>query len=174
MTYPQEPDGPQQQPYLPPPPPLSDAEVAGSTPLQAPKEVRTSFWLWIVGAAVSVISALLTLTQRDEVEQQLRDTPQGKQLSADQLAAAVNAGLLVAVLVALVFAGLYVLFAFKAKAGRNWARIVLTVLTLLGLLALLRTASVLGVFTNLISVIAIVLLYLPASKAYFDSVKRRP
>ncbi len=42
-----------------------------------------------------------------------------------------------AIVLSLMFAGLYVLFAFKLRVGRNWARIVLTIVAALALLSLL-------------------------------------
>ncbi|MBB5954727.1 hypothetical protein FHS29_001297 [Saccharothrix tamanrassetensis] len=177
MTTPQDPDGRQQQPYIPPPPPLSESELQGSPAagdrhVPVPKEVQASFWIWIAGAVLSVVGALLALTQREEIARALRDSPQSGQLSPAEFDAAVTFSLLFAVAIGVVFAGLYVLFAFKARAGRNWARVVLTVLTALGLLSLLFGPSLFGVVTSLLSVVAVVLLYMPNSKAYFDAVKR--
>ncbi|RKT57898.1 hypothetical protein [Saccharothrix australiensis] len=179
MTTPQEPDGPRQpqQPHIPPPPPLSESELQGAAhpgghALPVPKEVRVSFWIWIAGAVLSVVGSLYALTQRDEIADVLRRQPNASELSPEQFDAAVTTSVLFAVVLGVVFAGLYVLFAFKARAGRNWARVVLTVLTALGLLSTLFGASVSGLFTSLISVVAVVLLYLPNSKAYFDAVKR--
>ncbi|MBW4715850.1 hypothetical protein [Saccharothrix obliqua] len=176
MTTPQDPNGGQQQPYIPPPPPLSASELQGSgggPALPVPKEVQISFWIWIAGAALSVLGSLLALTQRDAIAQVLRESPQSRGLSPDEFDAAVTASILFAVVIGLVFAGLYVLFAFKARAGRNWARVVLTVLTALSLLALVTGASVSGLLTSLASVVAVVLLYMPNAKAYFDAHKRQ-
>ncbi len=174
VTTPQDPDG-QQQPYIPPPPPLSESELRGSPggpALPAPKEVQISFWIWIAGAALSVISALLAFTQKDELAKTMRENPGTAGMTPQEFDAAVNFGLIFAVAIGIVLAGLYVLFAFKARAGRNWARVVLTVLTALGLLSMLLSRSLSGLPTTVISVVAVVLLYLPNSKAYFDSMKR--
>ena len=46
-----------------------------------------------------------------------------------------------AVVVFVIVAGLYLLFAFKMKAGRNWARITLTVLGILGVLTSITPSS---------------------------------
>ncbi|WP_433266064.1 hypothetical protein ACQPZF_39790 [Actinosynnema sp. CS-041913] len=175
MTTPQDPDGGQQQPYIPPPPPLSESELQGSSDAPArpvPIEVKVSFWIWIAGAVLSVVGALLALTQREEISEALRATPQFAQSTPEQLDAAVSMTIMFTLVVGIVLAGLYVLFAFKARAGRNWARVVLTVLTALGLLTMLFRPSPSALITSLISVVAVVLLYVPNSKAYYDSVKR--
>ncbi|MEW2502472.1 hypothetical protein AB0878_18585 [Amycolatopsis sp. NPDC047767] len=57
----------------------------------------------------------------------------GGQLTDAQIDQAVNVGMVVAVVIAL----LCLLFAFKLRAGRNRARIVLTVITALQLISLL-------------------------------------
>ncbi|MEV0676579.1 hypothetical protein AB0I60_08645 [Actinosynnema sp. NPDC050436] len=176
MTTPQDPDR-GQQPHIPAPPPLSESELHGSTStgpaLPVPKEVQVSFWIWIAGAALSAIGGLLAFTQRDAIAELLRGAPQTANLPQDEFDALVSANIMITAVVGLVFAGLYVLFAFKARAGRNWARVVLAVLTALGLLStLLVGATISGLLTSLISVVAVVLLYLPNSKAYFDSAKR--
>ncbi|GGP57110.1 hypothetical protein [Saccharothrix coeruleofusca] len=168
----QQPHG-QQQPYVPAPPPLSESEVRGLDRPPAPKEVQISFWIWITGAVLSALGSLLALTERDALVDQLRRTGQGNGLSEEELQSVATASLMFAVVLGLLFAGLYVLFAFKARAGRNWARLVLTVLTGLNLLVLLLGASWLGLLTALISVVAVVLLYTPNAKSYFDAVKRQ-
>jgi heme/copper-type cytochrome/quinol oxidase subunit 2 len=138
-----------------------------------PKEVQASFWLWIAGAVLSVISALLVLTERDTVVDQVRATPDGASLSQEQVDSLVLVTLLIAVVVSLVVAALYVLFAFKARAGRNWARIVLALLTAVSLLFQLTSVSILGLLVALIGVVATVLLFLPASNQYFTAAQRR-
>ncbi|MEU6150690.1 hypothetical protein ABZ816_11880 [Actinosynnema sp. NPDC047251] len=178
MTTPQDPDRGPQQPHIPAPPPLSESELHGTPSaagpaLPVPKEVQISFWIWIAGAVLSVIGGLLAFAQRDAVADALRRAPQTADLSAEEFDALVSANIMITAVVGVVMAGLYVLFAFKARAGRNWARVVLAALTVLGLLStLLVGAGVSGLLTSLISVVAVVLLYLPNSKAYFDSVKR--
>ena len=75
-------------------------------------------------------------------------------------------------IIGVVLAALMVFFAFKARAGRNWARITLTVLGALVLLYHLFGFSLLGLVIVLVVAAAVVTMYLPASKAYFDSAKR--
>ncbi|MEU4739466.1 hypothetical protein AB0G02_03235 [Actinosynnema sp. NPDC023658] len=177
MTTPQDPEyRPPQQPYTPAPPPLSESELAGypgqaAPSVPEPKEVRLSFFLWIAGAVLLLVSAILVITQRDVAIQEARKTNTAG-VTPDQLESAVTAVLWGLVVVGVVLAALMALFAVKARAGRNWARIALTVLGVIVALYHLIGFSLLGLLIVLVVVAAVVTMYLPASKAYFDSVKR--
>jgi len=74
---------------------------------------------------------------------------------------------------AVIFAGLYVLFAFKLRAGRNWARIVLTVIAALDLLTLVSgsAGTVVGYIGALAAVIGCVMSYMANSNGYIRAVK---
>lgn len=86
------------------------------------------------------------------------------------------------------FVALYVLFAAKMYLGRNWARIVLTVLAALAILTGVTAQAsvtvngvVYGASTSDslrwvqagVGVLALILMYLPASGAYFAAVRAR-
>lgn len=181
MTTPEDPQAPQdrppQQPYVPAPPPLSESELTGATPsgrpvAVEPKEVRLSFWLWITGAVLLVLSSVLVLTQRDEAVEAARRAAGTQGLSEEQFQAAVTASLVFIVVIGLVLGGLMTFFAVKARAGRGWARVSLTVLGAVVFLYNLLGFSLLGLIIVVVVGAAVVTLYLPASKAYFDAVKR--
>ena len=71
-----------------------------------------------------------------------------------------------------IIAALYALFAFKLRAGRNWARIVLTIIAVLDLLGLIsRNGNPIGYVGALAAIVGCVLSYLPNSGAYFAAVK---
>lgn len=169
MTTPQDPAG---QPGMPPAaPPLNESELRGAQNLPAPTPVQVSFWLWVATAVVGVIGAVVVFTRRDAAVDAAR-AANVQHLTDAQLQAAVTVGLVVAALFAVVFAGLYLLFAFKARAGRNWARITLTVLTVLDVLLLATSFTVLSALSTLVAVVAAVLLFLPASNQFFTASKR--
>lgn len=91
----------------------------------------------------------------------------------------------ITVVIFLVFAALYLFFAFKMNAGRNWARIVLTVVGALAVLSGFSATStvtvngqsysasnqVFGWIGALLAVVAIVLMFLPQSNAFFTASK---
>ncbi|MEV8442534.1 hypothetical protein AB0425_34590 [Actinosynnema sp. NPDC051121] len=188
MTTPQDPDNlppqqpytpapPPQQPYTPAPPPLSESELAGHggqarPAVPEPKEVRLSFFLWLAGAILLVVSSVLVLTQRDVALEEARKAPSTPGVTQEQLESAVTAVLVFLVIIGVVLAALMVFFAFKARAGRNWARITLTVIGAAVLLYHLFGFSLVGLIIVLVVAAAVVTMYLPASKAYFDSAKR--
>ncbi|GAA0228077.1 hypothetical protein GCM10010492_28150 [Saccharothrix mutabilis subsp. mutabilis] len=179
VTTPEDPDegrpAPNVPPHVPPPPPLSESELARAAfaarpPL--PNEVRISFVLWLAVGAMFVVSAVVAVAQRDQFVEAVRQTPEARDLTPEAFDAAVTASWMLAIIASAVMAGLFVLFAFQARAGRSWARVVLAVLTAVVLLFVLFGPSPWGLLIALISVAAVVLLYLPGAKAYFDAVKR--
>jgi len=162
----------QNPPNMPPAaPPLHEGELRGAQNLPAPQQVQISFWLWVATVVLGVISAVVGFAQRDALLATLR-AANTQHLSDDALQAVASASLAFAAVIAIVFAGLYLLFAFKARAGRNWARITLTVLTVLRVLFLATSFSVLNALTVLVAVAATVLLFLPEANQFFTASKR--
>jgi len=99
----------------------------------------------------------------------------------------INALKVILVVIFLIFMAVYLLFAFKMRAGRNWARIVLTVFGALTILSAFtptsRTVTVnsqtyeatqgawAGWLSAALVVAAIVLMYLSASNKFFAESK---
>lgn len=136
-----------------------------------------SFWGWVVAAVLLVVGALLDLGRRRQVLDALRDanlTVNGPRLSEAQLQQIANVTIGVSVGITVIIGLLYVLFAVKAAAGRNWARIVLTIIAVLALLGLVSrgNADVISYAGEVVAVVSAVLLYLPNSSAYIAAVKR--
>jgi hypothetical protein len=147
-----------------------------NTPFVPPSQLVGAFWAYIVAAVVGVVGGLLVLTQKQQILDALRESnsQQNSNLSESQLQSLANASIGVAVVIALVIAALYVFFAFKLKAGRNWARILLTIIAVLALLSLItgRGGSILSFIGEVAAVVGAVLSYLPQSSAYISAVKR--
>ncbi len=158
----------------------------------APKEVVTAFQLFLASVVLGLIGAVLSFTLvQPVIDVQLRQAgvtggdlgPAGQA----QLESAVRAGIVVGAVVALILLALYVLFIFKMRAGRNWARIVLTVLTAISVLSTLIGFSgyslflqagaigvlyVVAVALQLVAIIvATVFMYRPAASAYFAAAR---
>jgi hypothetical protein len=96
----------------------------------------------------------------------------GAHLTEDQIQRSATVAQAIGIGVLVVLALLYLLLSFKLKAGRNWARIVLTVVTLLQVASLLATSGTpVNYVSTAISVLALVLSYLPPSNAYVAQVK---
>lgn len=178
MTTPSDPNQPEygygQQglPNFPAAPPPTEAPEQRFTP---PTQITAAFWCYVVAAVVGVIGGLLVIGQRQQLLDATRAAPANHGLTDTQLQAVVNFAVGFAVVVSLVIAALYLLFAFKLRAGRNWARIVLTVIAVFALLSLLlggAGTSVLRLVGDLAAVAGAVLSYLPNSNAYIAAVKR--
>jgi hypothetical protein len=156
---------------MPAAPPLHEGELRGPQNVPAPTPVQVSFWLWVATAVLGLVAAVIGFTQRDAALNAVR-AANVRHLSDAELETAVTLGLVVAAVFFVVLAGLYLLFAFKARAGRNWARIVLTVLTVLDVLFLATNFTLVSGLSTLLAVVAVVLLFLPASNAFYAASKR--
>lgn len=82
---------------------------------KVPQDVRVSYYLWVLDVALSIISALYVVFMG----------------GAPALAA------VIAFIVAMLLAALYLYCAVRMKEGRPWARMVLTILASLSAIALL-------------------------------------
>lgn len=137
------------------------------------KEVQLSFWLWTAGAVLLVLSSVLLMAQRDTLIDVFRERFAGQGFTEEQVRAAVTLLITTSTIVSVALAGLAVFFAAKARAGRSWARIALTLVAVASFFyVLLFQLSVLGLLVLLVVAAAVVTLYLPGAKGYFDSVKR--
>ena len=163
-SYPQQ--GFQSYPSAPPP------QEAPRQTYAPPSEITAAFWCYIAGAVITVIGGLLVLTQRQAIVDAARANNTGN-LPDSTIQTAANIAVGFAIVLSLVFAGLYILFAFKLRVGRNWARIVLTIVAVLALLSLLLGAtSILRLIGDLAAIAGAVLSYVPNSNAYIAAMKR--
>lgn len=151
----------------------------GSVPPQRPKEVDISFWLWIGYIMVSLLGAILTFSQFGDVRQQAIDNALRADPTIDPefLESTFDAFLVFGLVFGLVLVALVLFFIFKMRAGRNWARIVLTVIgaiiVLGGLFSLTlgRAEPALSLVTSVLSTLlvigAIVMMYVKGAGRWF-------
>lgn len=142
-----------------------------------PTTITASFFGYLLSTLASVIAGVVLLGSKQQLVDALRkanDNNTGDKLTDDQIQKAASLGLTTAVIVIAVFALVYLLLAFRLRAGRNWARIVLTVFVVFQVISLvtLQGTSVVSYISTGISVIATVLAYLPDSNAYIREAKR--
>ncbi|GGS22227.1 hypothetical protein [Actinokineospora fastidiosa] len=162
-------------PYEPMPPAPPVHPEPASAGKDRPKMVSIAFWLWIAVSVLLLISLIGALSiDRGAVEDALREANTG--IGDDQLGQAADVFLAVAIALPAIFLVAFLGCAFPMRAGRNWARIVLTVFGgLLILLTLLGTASAnAGVTFVIIAFVAaaIVTMYLRDSNDYFKGQRR--
>lgn len=152
-----------------------------------PPTVAYAFYAWLAITVLALISVILVLTSpiwEIAVRAGLQDA--GSAAAGIDPSGIVAAAKITVVIVFVVSAGLYLFFAFKMFAGRNWARIVLTVLGAFTALSAVTptygtvnlgnqsfTANNYGInwINGILAVAAIVLMFLPQSSAYFTASK---
>lgn len=152
--------------------PTSGPEPSSPGGPAAPTTITGAFYCYLLSTVISIVSGLLLLGNKDEIANQLRGSNTSG-LTEQQIDQAAQIALIVAVVIALLFALIYLWLAFKLRAGRNWARITLTVLTVLQVISLAAgQSSVIGYLSALVAVIGLVFAYLGASNEYIAAVKR--
>jgi hypothetical protein len=143
------------------------------SPVAVPSSVNASFWLYIAAAAVGLVSVVVGAVvgiQRIQSGLAGRVIPPGTDVSPSVLNTALTVGVALAGAVGLISVVAYIVFALLMRRGANWARIVLTVLSSIALVSGIVGLLGLNLLNLLVSVLVVgaaVLLYLPASNAYF-------
>jgi hypothetical protein len=146
--------------------------VTSTSKLTPPGTIVAAFFGFLVSTVSALVAAGLLLGAREELTTATRAS--NPQMTEEQLQQTVTVALGMAIGVAVLIALFYLWLAFKLKAGRNWARVVLTLVTLLQVASLFVTqgASATGYASCAIAVLALVLSYLPASNEYIAAVKQ--
>jgi hypothetical protein len=170
-----------EEPSYPTRMPPAAAGPPSTVPVPVPREVRHAVTLWVasiivglVGGTVSFVLANPLAAGRSRMQ---ATTTSG--LSPAQLDTIRNVSFIVGAVFGILFLALEVFFVVKMRAGRNWARIVLTVWfgigvagTLLSfafqfLLSAMPITLVSGVLSVALLGFAVRLMYRPAANAYF-------
>jgi hypothetical protein len=128
-----------------------------------PAEIKVSFWIWFIGGILGVMGGLLGMLAS---------------LVLFAAAPAAAAAVVTLMLLAAAVGAAQVVFAVRMKAGREWARLALTVLAAITLVfAMTNTMTGMGQGGNwvafLVSVTATVLMWLPNSQAWFAAGRGR-
>jgi len=150
-----------------------------------PRTVDLAFWCWILTTVISLLGLILTLTSPvwdDAIEAGVRSS--GRATIDVQTLVSVSKTILIVVF--LISIAIYLLFAFKMRAGRNWARITLTVFGALTILSSLMPATG-SVTVNsetysagsrgpswiaaVVALVAIILMFVGESNRYFADSK---
>jgi flagellar biosynthesis protein FlhB len=139
-----------------------------------PRDVDMAFWLWVASLLVSLIGQLFGVSATVDGLQDSMQERSTQPLSPDALASMAHIFFIVIIVVTVLFIALLVFFGVKMRAGRNWARITITVLTALEALSLVNTLMTTGglemiasIVSVLLAVAAVVLMFRPDAKAYF-------
>ena len=141
--------------------------------LTPPSTIIAAFFGFLASTAASLVAVVVLAGSRQQLVDTLRESNPNN-LTEEQIQGSATLGLGFAIGVALVIAVVHLWLAFKLKAGRNWARVVLTLITLVQLASVIGTQgdTVVGYASCAVAVLAVVLTYFPASNAYIADVKR--
>jgi hypothetical protein len=162
--------------------------TAGPAPVP-PTTVNAAFALWMLILVVTIVSGVLLFTggYYDAIQSEIDNS----NLSGIESSLAVSAGKTVLVVGAVLGLAIslfvYLFFGLKMRAGRNWARIVVTVLGGLSVLSGVAGNSlttmadvnvarpegtvILGWLSVVLAAAAIIAMYVPASNTYFRESK---
>ena len=134
-------------------------------------------YLMYAGAALGIISMILSFVLIDQVRQQVEDQlgASGTPVDSSVVDAAVTTGIVLGVVFGLIGAGLWIMNAIFCGKGKNWARILSTVLAGLFVLSSLFTffqpgsaiAKVITFLSILVAIGAVVLLWQRDSNQFF-------
>jgi hypothetical protein len=155
--------------------------TADSTVIAPPQTVRIAYWLYIVGAILGIIGAIvLAITLPASIasgQAALNRSLQGQSTKGIDVEAfatgAAIGGVAISGVITLAFSILTIVFARKMLLGRNWARIVLAVFAAAQIFGAFNVVGTYGVSSlHFIVVLAgLILSFLPASNAWFRAMK---
>ncbi|WP_028050791.1 hypothetical protein [Cellulomonas sp. URHD0024] len=143
-------------------------------PVERPSSLTRAVQLMYVGAALSLLGIVVSWATKSQLHDKVAAA--GPALTADEVDTAVTAGLVFATVLGLVAVIVWLWMAAANGAGRSWARIVSTVLgalsvvgTLLSLSNSAGPAIALQLVSVVLAVVILVLLWRPASSAYYQA-----
>jgi hypothetical protein len=152
-------------------------------PITRPKAVDSAFQAVLASVAISTIGTVVTVLLDKAlltvwVTETLESLPPEQRLSTSAMVSAMQVLLGFSIAI---FAGLFVLFAYKMRAGRNWARVLLTIYTVWGAMSFLTAMASSGAELSLMwslaeaafGVTAVVYMFRPESTKYFAEHKQR-
>lgn len=153
-------------------------------PAAQPPSIRTAVLLMRIGAAISLLSMVVTLVTLGSLKDDIRDqlAAQGTTFTDSEVDTVFNVTIALGVVIGLISVALWLCLAWANGRGKKWARAVATVLAALGLVSLLFSFSQAGtttlslLFTLVtvgVGVAAVVLLYRPDSSAFYAANARR-
>jgi len=143
-----------------------------------PSSIRTAVRLMWAGAAVSVVSLVVTFTTLDTLKEKVREQLEASDANVSQstIDAAYTAGIAFGVFGAIVGALLWLWMAWKNGQGRSWARIVASILGGINLLSTIFTvvsgnatpaAIAVALINLLLAVVILVLLWRKESSDFY-------
>lgn len=125
-----------------------------------PTTVKVAFWIFLLGALLDIALSIIGVAGSSFIAA-------AGGASGDSSVALGGTALLWISIGQLALTVIQLIVLWKMKAGKNWARILITVFEVLGLLVLFSGPSIWTVISVVIGLVAVVLMWLPASNDYF-------
>jgi hypothetical protein len=159
--------------------PIQDGGTGAAIP--RPRAVDLAFQSSLASSVIAAVATVVTvLLDRDWLGRFARQMTEdsGRQFDLETAIAIAKVSIGLAIVLVL---GLFLLFALRMRAGRSWARTLLTMFAALGvlnfLLAVADTGADLALMWNLaevaFAVTAVVYMFRPESTAYFTEHRKR-
>ncbi len=147
---------------------------------EQPSSIALAVKLMLVGAALSVLSLVYSVTTLGSLKDDIRTelAKNDTNVSQSTIDAAYAVTITIAIVFGLIGALLWVWMAWKNGQGRSWARIVATILGVLNVVGLLFTVAgstsetisvILSVISSVLAVVILVLLWKKESTAFYDA-----
>lgn len=156
-----------------PPPPREEAIRAQATRRldePPPRTLRFSFYFFAASGLVWLVSAIIFLINKQVIIDAQVESNDRRDITAEQIASAVNQLLWFYLVIALVFAVFLSLFGWKATEGTRRARTLVTIFSAIMLIFhLLLFSTQFGVLSALLALIGLALLWSPSARACFPS-----
>ena len=161
---------------MPPMPSWPDAEGdARGAAAEKPKLVRIAVILMYVGAVLSAVSILSVFGAKDQLREDAERAlkQQKRPVTPDAIEALANNTLTFIIVFGLIMIALWIFLAFMNDRGKSWARLTATVLAVANVFFNLQGLSYVGLALVVVGVAAAVLLWMPASRPWFDRTRTR-
>jgi hypothetical protein len=158
---------------------MPSAPQPAAVAVSRPDTIAMAVRLMYVGAALTVIGALLTIFMRDSIRASVVKSAatSGASMTSSEIDAAVTVAVGLSVVIGLIGAGLWLWMASANGKGRRWARTVATVFFALNVVSTLGSviqhppvlSLVVGIVGMLLGAYIIYLLYRPDSTGYYEA-----
>lgn len=146
-----------------------------------PSSIRTACRLFVASVTLGVVNGVLTLTQVDAIVNTTLDDPSAQpNVDPMMLEQAVRTSLITGIVIDLVIAALWIWLTYRVRAGKSWARMVMTGITVIGgVMALVNLGNefpvngfaiviaVVQVLIYVFAVAAVVFMFRPDARDHF-------
>lgn len=138
-----------------------------------PRVVTVSFWLYLLAALLGLVLTVINVVAASHASSRVRRVlEENSNVAAHHVnvSVVVAAGITVTVVVGVLFAAAYVVFALLLRRGHGWSRIVLLIVTVLSLVSVAGGHG-LGLAREVAAIVATVLVFLRPAGEWFKAAR---